>query len=250
MPNNPSPQPKLHILVIAHPDDESMFFIPTIRALQQAGETLWLLCLTTGGYDGLGKQRTKEMNQAANLLGFSKCIVQNIDEIQDHPTQRWKISDVVQAIQKSILKHQEAIVKYQSLVFVTFDEMGVSGHFNHMDTYLGVQHFISSPKSIPTHMEAWQLESQANPIVKYIPVLSWIYLLLSLIFLRFRSMEYKDSSGVCVYRCHEPSLNWKAMATHHSQFVWYRRLFVVFSCYTYVNTLKQMEALPNNRAKR
>ena len=29
-----------------------------VQALQQAGETLWLLCLTTGNYDGLGKQRT------------------------------------------------------------------------------------------------------------------------------------------------------------------------------------------------
>jgi len=38
------------LLVIAHPDDESMFFIPFIR--QQSN--MEILCLSNGGYDGLG----------------------------------------------------------------------------------------------------------------------------------------------------------------------------------------------------
>jgi hypothetical protein len=38
-----------------------------------------------------------------------------------------------------------------------------------------------------------------------------------------------------------PSLNWKAMVVHRSQFVWYRRLFVVFSCYTYINLLRLIQ---------
>ncbi|GLE04297.1 hypothetical protein PINS_up013212 [Pythium insidiosum] len=33
-----------------------------------------------------------------------------------------------------------------------------------------------------------------------------------------------------------PWYNYRAMALHHSQFVWYRRLFVVFSRYTFINT--------------
>lgn len=253
MTSNPSTQStKLHILVIAHPDDESMFFIPTIRALLKSGETMWLLCLTTGDYDGLGKQRSKEIYQAAKLLGFEKCIVQNSDAIQDHPTQRWKTSDVVQAIQTAIAQEQDTIVrKYKSLVLLTFDDKGVSGHVNHIDTYLGVQQLISSQQKFPIHIvEAWQLESETNPIIKYIPVLSWIFLLLSLVLSsQFHIVESKHA-GIRVYRCHEPSLNWKAMAAHHSQFVWYRRLFVVFSCYTYVNSLKQIEPLPSNKGKR
>ena len=43
------------------------------------------------------------------------------------------------------------------------------------------------------------------------------------------------------YRLQQPALNWRAMASHTSQFVWYRRLFVVFSCYTYVNRLKRRQ---------
>jgi len=32
--------------------------------------------------------------------------------------------------------------------------------------------------------------------------------------------------------------SYKAMKIHFSQFVWFRRLFVIFSRYTYLNTLK------------
>ena len=48
----------LNVLVTAHPDDESMFFLPVIRALiSRADEKVWLICLSTGDYDGLGKIR-------------------------------------------------------------------------------------------------------------------------------------------------------------------------------------------------
>ena len=38
----------------------------------------------------------------------------------------------------------------------------------------------------------------------------------------------------------EPRLAWRAMAAHRSQFVWYRRLSVLFSRYTYVNDLRKL----------
>ena len=45
-------------------------------------------------------------------------------------------------------------------------------------------------------------------------------------------------------RCYatvEPALNYRAMQAHFSQWVWYRRLFVLFSRYTFLNTLVEME---------
>ena len=39
-------------------------------------------------------------------------------------------------------------------------------------------------------------------------------------------------------RIFEPKLVWNAMAAHGTQFVWYRRLSVLFSRYTYTNTLR------------
>ena len=39
------------LLVIAHPDDESMFFVPTILALAAAGRRVRILCLSTGSWN-------------------------------------------------------------------------------------------------------------------------------------------------------------------------------------------------------
>jgi LmbE family N-acetylglucosaminyl deacetylase len=36
------------MLVTAHPDDEAMFFAPTLHKLQQQGTTIHILCLSTG----------------------------------------------------------------------------------------------------------------------------------------------------------------------------------------------------------
>jgi len=41
-------------------------------------------------------------------------------------------------------------------------------------------------------------------------------------------------------RIMDPILVWRAMAAHHSQFVWYRRLSVMFSRYTYINDLEKV----------
>lgn len=46
-----------------------------------------------------------------------------------------------------------------------------------------------------------------------------------------------DAAFVFLFK---PWWNYHAMALHHSQFVWYRRLFVVFSRYTFVNTFQPM----------
>lgn len=47
----------------------------------------------------------------------------------------------------------------------------------------------------------------------------------------------RTTSSTTQYRIMEPVLVWKAMAAHHSQFVWYRRLSVLFSRYTFINDL-------------
>lgn len=35
--------------------------------------------------------------------------------------------------------------------------------------------------------------------------------------------------------------SFKAMKAHHSQFVWFRYLFVLFSCYSFVNSLRLID---------
>jgi len=47
------------------------FFTPTIAALKGKCK-LYLLVLSNGGYDGLGKIRENEMDLAANYMGFEE----------------------------------------------------------------------------------------------------------------------------------------------------------------------------------
>ena len=61
---------------------------------------------------------------------------------------------------------------------------------------------------------------------KYIGVLD--------IFLSAAAAVSRPEKHLCVWA--EPVLNYRAMNAHYSQFVWYRKLFVVFSRYTYMCT--------------
>ena len=140
------PSTALHILVIAHPDDESMFFVPTLRNLKTRGETFWILCLTTGDYDGLGTIRSEEMQRAGVLLGAEKTIV--CDTLKDHPTQRWDTEQVQHQIQESLHQALHDKNTWSRLIILTFDEYGVSGHVNHIDTFHGVCALVSGGKDL------------------------------------------------------------------------------------------------------
>lgn len=255
----------LHVFVTAHPDDESMFFLPTISALLKAGETVWLLCLTTGNYDGLGDKRKRELSRVCALLKIHKLVCLDNTEIQDHPTKSWSLDCVASLIEgalNSALSGMEGI--YRRIVLVTFDIHGVSGHINHRDTYLGVRNLVLQQQKkkhmhhkqseiVPSY-EAWQLDTVHFLPAKYLPIGEWCLVLLCFCLLwqpnckRLPDLSGKthqhleeDQLPTHTYRSANPLLSWKAMATHQSQFVWYRRLFVVFSCYTFINRLRPIK---------
>merc|ERR1719329_1324729 len=72
------------LFVTAHPDDECMFFTPTIHSMRENSK-LYLLVLCNGGYDGLGKEREKEMGLAAKHMGFADYEVVDDKIIPDGP---------------------------------------------------------------------------------------------------------------------------------------------------------------------
>ena len=276
----------IHVLVIAHPDDESMFFLPWIYYTTQqqqhdpsiTSSAVWLLCLTTGDYDGLGKIRSQELHDFnKNVLhrnGFQKVIIlDEPDIIPDHPKQRWNISRTTEQIHSALRNALD--VEYggdskhpATMSFVTFDQRGVSGHVNHVDTYDAVRHLYqqqlqilqslltSSTVAMPRGLlasetvEVWVLQSIQNPITKYIPIAEWIRLMLHSVLRWYPNSDtytiQKNCQMESTYRLLQPSLNWYAMSTHRSQFVWYRRLFVIFSIYTYKNTFHKLIPIDSN----
>lgn len=56
----------------------------------------------------------------------------------------------------------------------------------------------------------------------------------------FSRMKASPNGKNVQCRIMEPILVWRAMAAHHSQFVWYRRLSVMFSRYTFINDLQKL----------
>ncbi|XP_075053035.1 N-acetylglucosaminyl-phosphatidylinositol de-N-acetylase isoform X1 [Mixophyes fleayi] len=207
------------LLLIAHPDDECMFFAPSILGLLQEQRPLSVLCCTTGNYYNQGEIRKKELIQSCAVLGVPISNVTLIDhsDLPDHPSTPW---DQV-LLSSLIINHIQE--KNIDLV-ITFDERGVSGHSNHISLYNAVRSLHSSRK-LPEGCSVLVLES-VNIFRKYLSVLdlpiSWFcnqdVLLIS------SRTQYKQAK--------------EAMFCHQSQLLWFRHIYLLFSRYMTINSLR------------
>lgn len=248
---------KRALIVTAHPDDESMFFLPLVHSLQQPDERtgdVWqthLLCLSRGNADGLGDVREKELKACTAYLGLSSDRVQVLEDpqLQDGMKTHWDEGHIAAIVEEQLLKHNIDVV-------FTFDGYGVSGHANHIATHHGVkialqrhQERCSAAAAADDEpkdkvVRGWELES-TSLLRKYVglldtPLSYW---------LAGRQDAQDDRQFVFVFR---PRWNYNAMALHRSQFVWYRRLFVAFSRYSFINTFRPLvpsDAISANQKK-
>ena len=105
------------LIVIAHPDDEAMFFVPTIRRLRGANK-LYLLCLSNGDADGLGKIREKELVKSCKYLGFTgQPEIVSDNDLQDGMKVNWPQGVVAEQVARYF---RASSVKFD--VMVTFDD--------------------------------------------------------------------------------------------------------------------------------
>lgn len=98
------------ILLIAHPDDESMFFSPTLQALTNPvlQNHLKILCMSTGDSDGLGETRRKEIEAAAVTLGVRRredVFVLNDDRFKDGMNETWRPEEIVRVLASAFAPH-------------------------------------------------------------------------------------------------------------------------------------------------
>ncbi|KAI3495586.1 hypothetical protein L1887_37930 [Cichorium endivia] len=212
------------LLVIAHPDDESMFFSPTINHLTSRGHNVHILCMSTGNADGIGDVRKEELYKASATLKVPLQQVTVLDhpDFQDGFGKVWNSSELSKIVEKKILAHAIDTI-------ITFDNHGVSGHCNHRDVHQGVRRFLLNTSK--QDIEAWELMS-SNIIRKYSgPVDIW---------LSFWSANNSLKGQMHCLLNEHPFRSYAAMSQHLSQWVWFRKLFVSFSSYTYVNTLRKI----------
>lgn len=213
------------LIVTAHPDDECMFFAPSILSLNSSPYTnVHILCLTNGDYYGDGEVREKELVISCAILGIPSCHVTvfNESELQDDPDVIWD-EDLVS---KLVLRQ---IVKCEAEMVLTFDKTGVSGHSNHIAAYRGVRKLVVERK-LPSGVRAFCLES-VSLLRKYS---AFLEVPVSFVLCAIRGNKVLISSPHGVLRAQ------RAMRAHASQFVWFRALNMVFSRYFIINTIKAL----------
>nr|KAF6458135.1 phosphatidylinositol glycan anchor biosynthesis class L [Rousettus aegyptiacus] len=92
------------LMVIAHPDDEAMFFAPTVLGLARLRHRVFLLCFSAGNYYNQGEIRKKELLQSCDVLGIPPSSVMIIDnrDFPDDPCVQWNREHVASILLQHI----------------------------------------------------------------------------------------------------------------------------------------------------
>jgi len=266
-------------LLIAHPDDEAMFFAPTLLALTrpELGNHVKILCLSSGDADGLGHVRKNELQKSAVRLGLreeSDVFVVDDPRFPDSMTTTWSAKDVCSALASAFapelaesLSPSLVVARRKSYqndgtavredeptidVLLTFDQHGISNHPNHRSLYHGAVTFLreltngKSGHSCPVTLYTL---TTTNIVRKYAGVLDAPFTILwgiSSIFQDSISGKTPPPKGGIANRLLFVSTfdEWvKAqmamISGHQSQMVWFRWGWITIGRYMVVNDLKR-----------
>ncbi|TPX68037.1 hypothetical protein SpCBS45565_g03337 [Spizellomyces sp. 'palustris'] len=226
------------LLVTAHPDDECMFFGPTIVQLIEHGAEVAVLCLSSGNADGIGTVRKKELLESCKKLGIHSSNVTCLDhpQLQDDPKAWWKVSVIAEVLDAHIAERKVDVV-------ITFDNGGISGHPNHRALFEGIRYFLNLPASSSTSPR------RQIPLCYALKTVSLLrkYLFIGDLgltvvpHLLFRARDgMKSHSAVFVATPQQFLQARTAMTRHKSQLVWFRYLYILFSRYMIVNELERI----------
>ena len=237
--------PQMHALfVIAHPDDEAMFFSPLVNSLSHWGHKVSLLCLSTGDAYGLGSTRRQELLDDMQInfrVPASRVSIVDHKDMQDGIDKDW--SD--EAVSAAILKEVEQ--KFPDVdLYVSFDSWGINGHKNHVGTHKGlmeampslrdsaiIENPLSGAEEAPSSrrkIQVWLLQS-IGPLRTFLgPMDFFISLALQ------HMATILDTGQTVTVPAPDLSMAMRALLSHKSQITWYRLAFSALSCYSYSNT--------------
>jgi len=132
------------LLVTSHPDDECMFFGPTVLSMtKNPAVSLFLLCMSNGDYRREGQTRKKELYKACHSLGIDEqnVTILSYTKLRDDPSLRWRDEIVSEVVLHAIESQDIDTV-------ITCDRHGVSGHKNHCALYTAMA-FLCLENRIP-----------------------------------------------------------------------------------------------------
>lgn len=229
--------PSSALLVTAHPDDEAMFFAPTVQGLLSAGTAVSALCLSTGNAAGVGVKRTEELFASYDQLGVPSSNVKYLDDprLQDSMDAVWP-NEYVSSV---VGKHVDSISRSTPVdALITFDKGGVSGHLNHIAAYNGTRD-LAVARGIPLYvlpsMEVWEKYNS-------VPFAVWETITYSGHPPATPAGEAKDkyspASELMILASPAQYVQAvQAMFKHQTQLEWFRYLYLVFSRYMFANRL-------------
>ncbi len=170
------------LAIFAHPDDESLACGGTLARLADSGARVVLMCGSRGesgsisdpslvGGEDLGAVRTRELADAARVLGIADLIVLS------HPDGDLRWDDVPEFHDEIV----EAIRTYRPDAVITFAEDGLYWHLDHIGvherTYTAVKsfgadapplYFVTMPKGIMRAIvEAAHAKGGAPPVSSF-----------------------------------------------------------------------------------
>ncbi|KAF1676313.1 PIGL acetylase, partial [Pygoscelis papua] len=177
-----------------------------------------------GNYYNQGEIRKKELEQSCFLLGIPASDVTVLDhrDLPDNPAVEWD----TQLLTAFVLKHIEA--NNINLV-VTFDAGGVSGHANHISLYAAIRYKYCCFEILILFLRlgcrVLLLES-VNLFRKYISVLD----------VPVSCLLPRDALFILTEEETEQAR--RAMRCHRSQLLWFRHIYMLFSRYMMINSLR------------
>ncbi|THG97127.1 hypothetical protein EW026_g4816 [Hermanssonia centrifuga] len=235
------------LLLTAHPDDECLFFAPTLTVLlsQAIGHDtnkipqVYSLCLSVGDADGLGDVRKEELGRSLNVLGVEegKRWILDQPDLKDNITVYWSAESIANALRPFVIENDITTI-------LTFDYEGISSHPNHQSLPHGVVHLINSLAKDSIQHSPRVFALITVPLIhKYVGPLSAALAKTDVAFTallqQFGNMPSNPIGAarvpVFVAGISEYRTALRAMLQHGSQLVWFRWLYVAFSRYMWVN---------------
>lgn len=257
-------------LLIAHPDDEAMFFAPTVLALTrpETGNHVKILCLSSGNAEGLGDTRKRELVKSGLVLGLRKSddvfVVDKPDDFPDSMTTAWSADSISQLLREAFVPNTTTSKSHNDKepakatidVIITFDALGISSHPNHISLYHGARAFITSltagKSGWLSPVDMYTLTS-VNIMRKYTGILDVLATLGTAALDMWKAKDAGARSGTTKDNTKHPAAlaflhgfgagGWttarEAMTRAHvSQMVWFRWGWITVSRYMFMNDLR------------
>ena len=208
------------LLIIAHPDDDLLYWMPTIKKLQSLNLKLKILCLSNGNSQNNRERRTQEFKTVSKYLKLEDNEILNFPELEDSKKKFWDEKIVSEKI--SFFLNQNKDIG----TILTYDENGITKHPNHISCYNGLIYYLKNHRDDIKNkgINIYLLDS-FNPLFQYTHFVPFIVFY----FREFGFFSYHFFTS------------YKIMKMYKSQFNWKRKLYVIFSAYSYYNSYIKVE---------